>query len=640
VNRAEIEELIYGKPEQRRRFTQDFPILPDVWIAFAERPHEPVELLLSPHVRTDAATLARALRKRVVEEGPAIKRYRTTHRSKSKARKLGPPRILFNESVVFANFTFEELMRIAMPLTDWWKSNVVVVTETEEDNVWDRFDVKKFVDSVQGPLLKRRIPHGDPRLLRKLVHIVGTIECDRNGKRYEMGVGDENTIPPAQSNAFIELLSGLTAPSEQRGLLWGISRNRIAHTSVWRSRNTVKADAAARVFDVDTFGICWAVLDVGIDATHTAFARREGKDVKNPNEELDEHGQKQFASRVVRTYDFLRIKDLLDPATDIEWEGTYAETLPAKKRNAFIADLKHNLDSGRALDWSLIEPFIRIPHVAPIYDAYQQNLTDSHGTHVAGIIAANWREAAGTALEKELYGICPDLELYDLRVLGVDSKGNPGDEFTVIAALQFVRYLNAHKDLMIIHGVNLSMAVVHDVANYACGRTPVCEECERAVGNGVIVVTAAGNRGFNKLASPQDGAMGDYRYISITDPGNAENVLTVGSTHRFMPYNYGVSYFSSRGPTGDGRNKPDLVAPGERIDSCAPGNEFETMDGTSMAAPHVSGAAALLIARHRELIGQPKRVKEILCKSATDLGREPRFQGAGMLDVLRALQSV
>jgi hypothetical protein len=48
----------------------------------------------------------------------------------------------------------------------------------------------------------------------------------------------------------------------------------------------------------------------------------------------------------------------------------------------------------------------------------------------------------------------------------------------------------------------------------------------------------------------------------------------------------------------------------------------------------------LLIGRYRELIGQPRRVKEILVKSATDLGREPRFQGAGMLDVLRALQSV
>lgn len=59
-----------------------------------------------------------------------------------------------------------------------------------------------------------------------------------------------------------------------------------------------------------------------------------------------------------------------------------------------------------------------------------------------------------------------------------------------------------------------------------------------------------------------------------------------------------------------------------------------------MAAPHVSGAAALLMARHRELIGRPNMIKNILCKSATNLGRDANFQGAGMLDILRALQSV
>jgi subtilisin family serine protease len=59
-----------------------------------------------------------------------------------------------------------------------------------------------------------------------------------------------------------------------------------------------------------------------------------------------------------------------------------------------------------------------------------------------------------------------------------------------------------------------------------------------------------------------------------------------------------------------------------------------------MAAPHVSGAAALLLARHRELLGSPSRVKEILCRTATDLGREKYFQGAGLVDVLRAIQSV
>ena len=59
-----------------------------------------------------------------------------------------------------------------------------------------------------------------------------------------------------------------------------------------------------------------------------------------------------------------------------------------------------------------------------------------------------------------------------------------------------------------------------------------------------------------------------------------------------------------------------------------------------MAAPHVSGAAALLMARHLELMGRPRRIKKILTETATDLGRERHFQGAGMLDVLRALQSV
>ena len=59
-----------------------------------------------------------------------------------------------------------------------------------------------------------------------------------------------------------------------------------------------------------------------------------------------------------------------------------------------------------------------------------------------------------------------------------------------------------------------------------------------------------------------------------------------------------------------------------------------------MAAPHVSGAAALLMARHREFVGQPRRIKEVLCKTATDLGRERYFQGSGLLDVLRALQSI
>jgi subtilisin family serine protease len=86
--------------------------------------------------------------------------------------------------------------------------------------------------------------------------------------------------------------------------------------------------------------------------------------------------------------------------------------------------------------------------------------------------------------------------------------------------------------------------------------------------------------------------------------------------------------------------KPDLVAPGEKIKGPTPGSGVSSKDGTSMAAPHVSGAAALLMARHRELMGEPGRIKKILCGTATDLGRERYFQGTGLLDVLRAIQSV
>ena len=177
---------------------------------------------------------------------------------------------------------------------------------------------------------------------------------------------------------------------------------------------------------------------------------------------------------------------------------------------------------------------------------------------------------------------------------------------------------------------------MHDVENFACGRTPICDECERLIASGVVVVAAAGNRGFERLRRRRAYRSG----ISITDPGNAEGVITVGATHRFQPHTYGVSYFSSRGPTGDGRIKPDVLAPGERVYSTIIDGKYGAKDGTSMAAPHVSGVAAMLMARHREFLGQPERIKRIIMKTATDLGRERYFQGAGMVDALRALQSV
>ena len=619
MRRETIEHLFYGRPEQQRRFTQDFPVLPDVWIEYGREPKARIEVLLTPHNESDAPTVARVLRERLAADA---------HATGSTGGH-----VLYNESVVMAALTFPQLLRCTLPLTAWWQRAVAPAHAT-----WTRPALELLAQRLAEFRPGDPVITTDPRLILKLIRIVGAIELERQGAQPE-DVKLDGAPSPSEVAAFASLFDQLPEPGDDSGILWSISLNRRASTSVWRSRLTVKADAAARLFEAKSAGIRWAVLDTGIDATHPAFARRDASGTRTntarrgPAQQVDE-----LNSRIIRTFNFLCIKELLNPDAELPGAGN---TTPGSAEDGALAEqrvqLRNSLRRGRSIDWDLLEPFLRVPHTRAGYVKPQH---DAHGTHVAGILAANWPEATDTTPMREpILGVCPDLELYDLRVLP-DNPDDQADEFTVIAALQFVRHMNAHKDLMVVHGVNLSLSVPHDVANYACGRTPVCEECERVVASGVVVVTAAGNRGFNKAAEAADGAVGDYRYISITDPGNADGVITVGSTHRMMPHNYGVSYFSSRGPTGDGRTKPDLVAPGERIDSCSLNSYVETMDGTSMAAPHVSGAAALLMSRHRELIGQPRRIKEILCRTATDLGRERRFQGAGMVDVLRALQSV
>src|SRR6516164_3795639 len=103
MDRTQIEQIFYGQPDQQRRFTQDFPVLPDVWIAYGTEPGQRFELLLTPHSRSDAATAAQALRERLTAEKTVDLggvSWKAAHPGDQRAR------ILFNESVVLANFSF------------------------------------------------------------------------------------------------------------------------------------------------------------------------------------------------------------------------------------------------------------------------------------------------------------------------------------------------------------------------------------------------------------------------------------------------------------------------------------------------------------------------------------------------------
>jgi len=261
---------------------------------------------------------------------------------------------------------------------------------------------------------------------------------------------------------------------------------------------------------------------------------------------------------------------------------------------------------------------------------------NGHGTHVAGIIASR---------SPDYPGIAPKARLYDMKVLDGEGKGT---DFAVIQAMEEVRKINAGAKDLVIHGVNISLGSMPEVGSYGVGWTPICQEANRLMFSGVIVCVAAGNDGYKIIPAFLDQTHIEYFRtffgLTIADPGNAEEVITVGSVHKENPHSYGVSFFSAKGPTGDGRFKPDVVAPGEKIRSlglAATGTmDGVEMSGTSMAAPHVSGALALLLCAKREFIGQPLKVKEILMRSCTDLKRNPYFQGKGLIDVFRAIQAV
>ena len=630
ISRNVIEHILMG-PERGRRFTQDSPILPDVWFAYGKALEAPLDLLITPFENQPAPRVASCL-------SDAIQDYREGVDPGNERRDC---EIAALQGVLVARLYFDELIKAILPMTAWWDRNKMgeLIGRIRSGQI-----TEEYLTLLCGWILRGE-EKSESELASPLPDVT-TSAIIRSARFFTLfGVfawvesrtgehQDADLKAPAFDNADIaavvetlrETILGMKdykAPKEsgvqEKSLIHLISRNRDAEAAIVESVPAIKADAARHLFNLNCSAITWAILDSGIDATHEAFRYKEDDKEK---------------CRVRATYDFSKVRQVLSIndvvlrnkgdklAADIH--NDIGKESPGKKSiKEMLRNVAKTNKEGRATDWNLVGPLIRRPtDTAPLSD---------HGTHVAGILGAG-----SEADDATLKGVCPDINLYDFRVIGPSLVET---EFAIMAALQYIRFLNQTNDFMVVHGANLSLSIPHDVENYACGRTPICDECERLSASGVVVVAAAGNRGYQRFETGA-GYYESYAAFSITDPGNAEKVITVGATHRYWPHTYGVSYFSSRGPTGDGRMKPDLVAPGEKITGPLPNNDQGPLDGTSMAAPHVSGAAAMLMARYSELIGNPERIKKILCDSATDLGRERSFQGHGMLDVLRAMQSI
>lgn len=260
-------------------------------------------------------------------------------------------------------------------------------------------------------------------------------------------------------------------------------------------------------------------------------------------------------------------------------------------------DANHPDFAGRL---RFVEDFTGVGSVA---DAY------GHGTHIASIAAGS-----GGASDGRYRGVAPKASIMAAKVL--DDQGN-GRMSDVMAGIEWA--IDKGADVFVL---SLSTEESSD------GSDALCTLLNAAVEVGKVVVAAAGN--------------GGPAAYTIGSPGAADRAITVGATIDGGD----VADYSGRGPTADGRTKPEVVAPGSNvtaalasgIDFGMPINDLYTIvTGSSMAAPHVAGICALIWSANRSLL--PDDVKWILMDTAVDLGQSPNVQGTGRVDALAAVRA-
>ena len=235
-----------------------------------------------------------------------------------------------------------------------------------------------------------------------------------------------------------------------------------------------------------------------------------------------------------------------------------------------------------------------------------------HGSHICGIIGGS-----GVASDGRYQGMAPGCNLGAVKVLDKKGNGYASDVLTGLA------WILERKDALGIRIVNISVG--------SGGKKGMTENSALVRGvneawdAGLVVVVAAGNNGPKRM--------------SITTPGISRKVITVGCSDDYREVLVGgnrMVNYSGRGPTEACICKPDVVAPGSSVVSCAgrPG-KYTIKSGTSMSTPIVSGAIALLLEKYPEMTNRDVKLK--LMETSRDMGLPRNQQGWGLLDVEKLL---
>jgi serine protease AprX len=303
---------------------------------------------------------------------------------------------------------------------------------------------------------------------------------------------------------------------------------------------------------------------------------------------------------------------LLDGDADGDPDTYSSDDMVAAVLDTGIDSSHVDLDGGKVLDF--VDCTTASTTCTPT-TAFDNN---GHGTHVSATIA-------GTGEGDSRYrGVAPGAALVGVKVL--DSNG---DGFTT-DVVKGIQWVVDHQADYGIEAINLSLGTDECSDNL----TADADAVNQAWDAGLAVMAAAGNNGPDNC--------------TIGSPGSAKNVVTVGAMADLGALGFKQADFSSRGPTVDGRIKPDISAPGVAITSAAAGtvNGYVAMNGTSMATPFVTGVALLM--KDADSAYTNDDIKDAIRSTAVDWGRGGNNTvagstgpdddyGAGRLDAYGAL---
>ncbi|MGE5590396.1 MAG: S8 family serine peptidase [Bacillota bacterium] len=263
-------------------------------------------------------------------------------------------------------------------------------------------------------------------------------------------------------------------------------------------------------------------------------------------------------------------------------------------------DPAHQDLAGKVIGWK--------DYVSSKTSAYDDH---GHGTHVSSIAAGTGAASGGTYA-----GVAPGAALVGVKVLNKQGSG------TTTQIVNGVNWVVQNKATYNIRIMSMSLGS----SGSSNGTDSISTAVNNAVTNGIDAVVAAGNSGPNRF--------------TIGSPAAAANAVTVGAMADTGEKGFSLASFSSRGPTADGRIKPDIAAPGVNIMAAKAGttNQYVSYSGTSMATPFVSGTVALMLAANPGL--SPAQVKSLLMSTALDWGPAGTDidYGAGRLQAYEAVK--